>query len=133
MLKTVVQEHSMGCSIACIACVAGIKYSKVLKMASHRLINGYCFCIDIVKILKKLGFIYDYTKVTPKTKKYLEREGTIVFIKRSAKYPLGHFLAKTNKGWMDPWINYPIIAPARAGFNNKLPGKPQWVVFRSEC
>ena len=130
MLKAVVQEHSMGCGIACIACVAGIKYSKALKLvqAKYASTKGY-YCKEIIKALGKLDLKYEYKKVTSNTKKHLEMEGTIVFIKRSSKYPKGHYLVKTNKGWMNSWINYPD-EPARAGFNKKLLGKAQWIIFK---
>jgi hypothetical protein len=121
----------MGCGIACVACVADISYTKAVKMVPSKHVSTKgCLCKDIVSALRKLGLEYDYKKVTSKTKKYLEKGGTIVFIKRSIKYPRGHYLVKTNKGWMDPWINYPNITPVKAGFNNKLPGKAQWVLFK---
>ena len=129
MLKAVAQEHSMGCGIACIACVAGIKYSKALKFvqAKYASTKGY-YCRDVVKALRKIGLSYEYKKFTPKTKKYLEKEGTIVFIKRSSKYPKGHYLVKTNSRWMNSWINYPD-EPAKVGLNKKIPGKAQWIIF----
>ena len=77
-----------------------------------------------------LGLEYVHKKVTSKTRKYLENEGSIVFIAPSKKYPRGHYLARTKKGWMNPWVNFPRIMPAKAGFNRKLPGKAQWVIFR---
>jgi len=131
MLKAIVQEQLLGCGIACMACVAGISYAKAVKMVPFKYVSTIgCLCKDIVNALKKLGLEYDYKKVTSKTKSYLKKEGTIVFIKRSTKYLRGHYLVKTNKGWMNPWINYPDITPAKAGFINKLPGKAQWVIFK---
>jgi ABC-type bacteriocin/lantibiotic exporter with double-glycine peptidase domain len=130
MLRAVTQEQPMGCGIACVACVAGISYSKALNLFSLKKAstNGF-YCKDILNALKELGLNYEYKKVTAKTKKYLKREGTIIFIRRSAKYPKGHYLVKTKRGWMNPWINFPSIKPAKAGFNKKLPGKAQWVLF----
>lgn len=57
-----------------------------------------------------------------------DKSGTIVFIAKSKKYPEGHYLLKTSKGWMNPWVNFPEITPARAGFQKRLPGKVVWVM-----
>ena len=120
----------MGCGVACMACVLGIGYSKAIKLVSSKNASskGY-YCKDITKALRNSGLNYYYKKVTSKTKKYLKIEGTIVFIKRSIRYPKGHYLVKTKKGWMNPWINFPE-KPIKAGFNKRLPGKAQWVIFR---
>jgi len=132
MLRAVAQKHLMGCGIACIACVSGINYSKTIKLVESKNAStkGY-YCKDIINALRKLRLKYDYKKVTYKTKKYLKKEGSIVFIKRSSEYPKGHYLVKVNKGWMNPWINYPSM-PAKAGFNKELPGKAQWVIFQKQ-
>lgn len=131
MIRKVVQEHLMGCGIACIASVAGVTYLEALKLvtAKYASTRGY-YCRDIINALRKSGLRYDYKKVTPNTRKYMKKEGTIVFVKRSAKYPYGHYFVKTNKGWMNPWINYPNISQAKAGINKKLQGKAQWVIFK---
>jgi len=62
-------------------------------------------------------------------------DGVIVFIKRSVRYPAGHYLARMNGQWMDPWINFPNdqniknIKNATSGFRKKLPGKPIYALF----
>ena len=129
-MKAVAQEHTMGCGVACVACVSGVSYSAVFKVLSreHALTRGY-FCKELVHALALLGLEYVHKKVTSKTRKYLENEGSIVFIASSKKYPRGHYFARTKKGWMNPWVNFPSITPAKAGFNRKLPGKAQWVIF----
>ncbi len=130
-MKAVVQEHPMGCGIACVACVSGVSYSAVFKVIKreYALARGY-FCRELVQALSRLGFEYDYKKVNAKTRKYINKEGTIVFIAPSKKYPRGHYLVRTRKGWMNPWINFPSIVPAKADFTKKLPGKAQWVIFQ---
>lgn len=45
---------------------------------------------------------------------------------------MGHYILRTKKGWMNPWINYPSISPARAGFQKRLPGEVQWILFKSD-
>ena len=51
---------------------------------------------------------------------------------KSNAAPAGHYLLKTKKGWMNPWINYPQIKPAKAGFQQKIPGKIQWIIFEDK-
>lgn len=131
-MKALVQEHIAGCGIACVAYAAGVKYSEALNLlpkeyASNR---GY-FCRELVHALAALGLSYSHRKVNSKTSRYINREGTIVFIEPSQKYPKGHYLVRVKNGWMNPWINFPVITPAKAGFARKLPGKVQWVIFRA--
>ena len=132
-MKAVVQEHPMGCGIACVACVSGVSYSDAFKVVLRRSAStrGY-FCRELVQALSRLRFEYDCKKANAKTRKHIKKEGTIVFIAPSKRYPKGHYLAKTKKGWMNPWVNFPCIVPAKAGFNKKLPGKALWVIFESK-
>jgi len=60
----------------------------------------------------------------------LNQNGAIVFVERSKKYPAGHYLIKTKKGWMNPWINFPNISSAKSGFQKVLPGKAQWIIYQ---
>ncbi len=69
----------------------------------------------------KFGFI--------KTKQHINKIGSIAFIRKSERYLYGHFLLKTENGFMDSWINHPKINPAKADFRKKLPGIPQWVIY----
>src|SRR3989338_11081952 len=62
----------------------------------------------------------------------LKKEGVIVFIEKGKKYPLGHYLIRTKRGWMNPWINFPNISPVKSGFQNKLPAKVQWVIYQNK-
>jgi hypothetical protein len=130
MVKLVSQRHDMGCGIACVASVACINYRSALKFFSEKYADtrGY-YCRDVTRALKRSGFAYSHGKVTPSTRKYLRREGTIVFVRRSRRYPSGHYLVKSDCGWMNPWKNYPSL-PVKAGFDKRLPGKAQWVIFR---
>ena len=132
MYKAVVQKHQSGCGIACVACVTNQSYEKVLSLTdkSYASSRGY-YCKELIALLSKFNLSYSYKKVTNKTKKYLIKEGTIVFIARSKTHPLGHYLVKTKKGWMNSWINYPIISPVKAGFNKRLPGKAQWFLYKT--
>ena len=128
--RLISQEHIMGCSVACVASLLGISYKKSLKLFNKKYVftRGY-YLKDIVLALKKKRIIYNYSKVNDKNKKHLKIPGTIVFIKRSKKYSAGHYLLKTNKGWMNSWINYPEIN-SKAGFNKKLLGESQWILYK---
>jgi len=120
----------MGCGVACVASLLEISYKNSIKLFNekHAPTKGY-YLKELINALRKKGLNYKYSKVTDKTKKYLKTQGSIVFIKRSRNYPFGHYLLKTNKGWMNSWINYPKINPAKSGFNKKLPGESQWVLY----
>ncbi len=129
--KAVTQEHPMGCAIACVASLLGVSYKNHYGYSKkeNAAKKGY-YIKDIILALKKRKLRYKGSKVTNKTRKYLNKIGSIAFIKRSKRYPAGHYLLKTNKGWMNPWINYPEIAPAKSGFNKNLPGKAQWILYK---
>ena len=121
----------MGCAVACVASLFGISYKKSLKIFGIKKADKPNFyCKDIVKILNKGGFNYSYGKVIPKTKEYLENNGTIVFVRRSKKYKFGHYLLKVKRGWMHSWVNFPK-EPIKAGFQKKLPGIPQWLIHKT--
>ncbi len=131
--KKIVQEHPMGCAVACVASLVGRNYKKALQLFNKNKAStkGY-FCNEITKALKKRNLTYSYAKANKNTKKHLKISGTMIFIKKSRKYPDGHYLVKTENGWTNPWINYPKINLAKAGFQKKLPGKAQWILFRTK-
>ncbi len=130
-MKLVTQEEPMGCGIACVACVLGKSYQETKKLFENSELSssrGF-YCIELVKALLKEKLTYTYKKFNRNNEAKLRENGVIVFIERSNAYPLGHYLTKTEKGWMNPWINFPCIAPAKAGLQRKLPGTPQWVIY----
>jgi hypothetical protein len=131
MTKAITQEHALGCAAACVASLTGKSYKQALRLFSHpeyAFTKGY-YAREICKALKKAGMTYTYQKCTPSNKNILKMRNIIVFAAKTKKLPLGHFLLKTRKGWMNPWINYPSIKPAKSGFQKTFPGKPQWVIF----
>jgi len=129
-MKLVTQEAPMGCAIACCASLAHVTYKQMRELFDDGNIKdrttGF-YNKDIVSALRKVNITAKGYSVKKWGEKKI-RNGTIVFIKRSAKYPAGHFLLKTGRGWMNPWINYPEITPARSGFQTKLPGKIDWII-----
>ena len=130
-IKLVVQEEPMGCAIACVAAVLNITYTRAKKLFAnpeYASTRGY-YCKEIIFALSNAKKNYEFNKVTKKNKELLNKVSTIVFIKRSKKYPCGHFLVKCEEGWMNPWFNYPTITPAKASFQNKLVGDAEWIIY----
>lgn len=129
-MKPIPQEAPMGCAIACAASLTNQSYKKMRRYFDNGELkertSGF-YNRDIISALNKV-------KISAKAfsiKRWGKRKvkvGTIVFIERSKKYPAGHYLLKTKKGWMNPWINYPHINPAKAGFRKTLPSKASWVI-----
>lgn len=131
MEKPIVQEEPMGCAIACVAFALNKTYritKKLFDNSAYSFTRGY-YCREIVQVFKKQDKNYIFSKVNKNNKRILNNEGTIVFIEKNKKYPMGHYLIKTKKGWMNSWINFPNIASAKAGFQKKLQGKPTWVIY----
>ncbi len=129
--RPVAQEDPMGCGIACVASLCGISYQKAKKLfdkPQNAVSIGY-FCRDIVRALGKTGKRYSFRRIKRKTH---YPENSIVFIAYSKRYPAGHFLARAENSWMDPWIDFPSIKNVRAGFRNRLPGKAEYLVFPLE-
>ncbi len=129
--KLVTQEEGMGCGLACVASELGISYQRARKTSGGpegSYTNGY-YCEDLVRILNESGRSYIFRKVRREDDSIIQTPGTIVFAKRGRKYPEGHWLLMTSRGWMNPWINWPSINPAKAGYEKRFPGIPEWIVY----
>ncbi len=134
MIKTPVkQENEMDCAVACVAFILNIDYQKALILFDKpkNAKNKGFLCKEICLALGKggLNFNYKYIK-TSKIKDLMRKNNSIVFLKRSKKYPRGHFLCGYKDLWMDSWINFPL-SPIQAGFRKRLPGKPIYVISPS--
>src|SRR5689334_16837872 len=110
-MKPVKQEDGLGCGVAVTAFILQITYQAALKLFTDgkRRVKEKAnfYCPEITNILNNAGFNYRWIKL-PKGMKEVEIPPlSIVFVKRSSKLPFGHFLAKYNDQWMDPWINLP--------------------------
>ncbi len=133
MIKSITQKDNYGCGITCVAFVCKVSYGYAKKNYFNKPHNattlGY-LCKDIVKALSKAkrDYYYKYVK-----REIRFKENTIVFIKRSEKYPAGHYLVRTKNGWMDPWINFnklkPDIKKAKSGFRKRLPGRAVYAIM----
>ncbi|MDE1855517.1 MAG: hypothetical protein KGH57_04345 [Candidatus Micrarchaeota archaeon] len=133
--KAIKQKDSFGCGIACVAFVNNVDYETAKRnyfgVNQKAVTTGY-LCKDMVMALQRAGKEYCYKYIK---KPMALKEDTIVFIKRSKRYPDGHYLAKSKLGWMDPWINFDIKRPnveeAQAGFRKRLPGRPIYAIIRA--
>lgn len=130
-MKPIRQEDLMGCGVACTAFVLSISYKEALGLfpnGKRKAKTVGFLCEDIVYTLRKHNPKYQYKYI--KIKKEIYKPGTIVFLRRSKKYLAGHYIARSNHKWMDPWINFPDTN-IKAGFRKRLPGKPIYVIQRS--
>jgi hypothetical protein len=129
-MKPVTQSYSAGCAIACVASRLGFTYLEARRLFDKpdrdKKIGFYCR--DLILALARSRKTYRHFHFRDRHRRTLRIPGTIVFIARSKKYPLGHYLLRTQRGWMNPWINFPVISPARSGFEARLPGRPLYVI-----
>lgn len=133
MKQTITQKDEMGCGAACVAFAAGTSYQQAVTLLSQTKARTVGFQLkELVDGLAFLGLGYHFKHVKPKVKHAIYRDGTIVFIKRSSRYPYGHFLIRHAGQWADPWINLVAdknIQNAQSGYRKRLPGQAQWAIF----
>ncbi len=131
-MKSVTQEDAFGCGLACVAFILKKPYKITKeKYFPAKNVEGFgLVCKEIVQGLRKAGKEYEYKYIK---KRMNFKVNTIVFIKRSQKYPAGHYLVKSRQGWMDSWINFSSknqdVKKAKSGFRKKLPSKAIYAVF----
>lgn len=133
MRKSITQEFDYGCGIACYAFVLGISYEESEdKLGLEQSISERFWVKDLTHALNKAGLNYERKYIKPHIKPRIYKEGVIVLVGRSKEYPVGHYLVRHNKMWMDPWINLPNnrnIQEANSGFRNTLPGIPKYAIL----
>ena len=130
-MRPVTQQHYLGCGAACLAFILKIDYQDVIKALGadeHKLGNKGLLCKELVGFLNSQGFDYRWKYVNRKIRKVIYNHGVIVFIKRSKRYPPGHFLVRYKDRWMDPWINWSKI-DRQSGFRKRLPGRPIYAIL----
>jgi hypothetical protein len=135
IFKPISQEHSMGCAVACVASLCAMKYQQALKLfkkKEHAWTRGF-YCGEIVNALEANDLLYVYAKYeSRKHARQIQEAGTIVFVAPCTKFPAGHFLLRTEDGWMNPWSNYPLMKPVESAIENKLPGPVSYLVFPNQ-
>ena len=125
------QEDSFGCGVSCTAAVLNVSYQKAMFLYQNgrkKAAEIGFYCREIVKALAKGGLDYEYKHIGKKQRKKLYTPGSIVYIRKSNKYPVGHYLYRWKNTWMDPWINFPN-KNVEAGFRKRLPEKPIYVIY----
>ncbi len=130
MKNVVKQEDAFGCAIACVAQITGRSYqdAKNLFRNPDYVANNGCGCIIMKNALMRAGFKYRFTKARSNNLELLSRTGTLVLIEPNEQYKFGHYLVKTNHGWMNSWVNCPFY-PIRACLENELPGNAEWIIY----
>ncbi len=128
-MKAIKQEHFSGCAVACVASVTKTTYKNAVKNFENgsewAKFRGF-YCSEIINALEKNGLKYSL-KYVKRRKHHDYPFGTIVYLQKTAKHPIGHYICNTPSGWMDPWINFPRLN-AKAGFRKRLPGKPSYAI-----
>lgn len=131
-MKPVGQEDYLGCAVAATAFVLNSTYQKTLSLFidGERRVKEEAnfYCPEIVTILHNEGLKYAWKKLPADVQESSIPNLSIVFVAISKDLPFGHFLAKYNDKWMDPWINLPS-KNIEAGFRNELPGKPIFLIY----
>ena len=131
-MKPVKQKDFLGCAVACVAFIVQADYEQSLllfKNGRKKASAAGFICREIVTALNLAGLMFEYKYIKGKNRNRMYRANTIVFLRRSKRYPKGHFLVRSkNKKWMDPWINFPN-EEIEAGCRNRLPEKPIYAVF----
>jgi signal peptidase I len=132
MRKSVTQGSRNGCGIACFAFVCKVSYKDTEKFLGNKQAKSDRVTVkDFVKELNRYGLPYKAKHIKPYQGTTFN-EGTIVLIRRSKKYPVGHYLVKHEGQWMDPWINLmqdKNLDNATSGYRKRLPDKPMYAIY----
>lgn len=126
----------MGCGIAAIASIVNDSYDNVLSKCKNPKDSeetGF-YMPELKRILKLYNKDYSFRKYSSRYKNKL-KIGTIIFISKSKKYPYGHYLSKIEEsGWMNPWINCPIISELEAGIDRSISeNQIEYILYKSKC
>jgi len=101
------QKHSFGCGAACVAFIVGQSYTEIINILGNNKAQNVGFtCKELMKALSNLKHHYVFKYLKPRLKSKIYKNGVIVFIKRSLRYPAGHYLVYSNGQWMDSWKNF---------------------------
>lgn len=130
-MKAIKQEHTYGCGVACVAFILCTNYTLIISSfdnGEYKAEKLGFYCGELTSFLNSMGLKYKWKYVKSRLRKKIYKEGSIVFIKKSRKYPTGHYLTRCNRGWMDSWINHPSVF-IKSGFRKRLPGKPAYAIL----
>jgi hypothetical protein len=130
-MEPIRQEDVLGCAVACVAFVLKINYGnsiKLFKNGKRKARNKGFYCKEVVAALEIKGLMYEYKYVKNKRRRKIYKSNTIVYVRKSKKYPLGHYLVRFNNKWMDSWINFPD-KDIETGFRKRLPERPIYAIY----
>jgi hypothetical protein len=131
-IRAVVQTHPLGCAVACVAALCGTSYDEALRLFDRPELawtRGF-YCDEVASALNRSGLdyiaeIYDASQHSSA----LKTSGTLVFVGSCHAYPAGHYLLRSEQGWMNPWFNFPKMIDAKARFEAELPGQIAYVII----
>ena len=131
--KTLVpQENPMGCAVACVACQCKMKYQQALNLFDHpdfSWTRGF-YASDVVKAFAQANLDYTFEKFeSVKHAAQIKQPGTMIFTDANSRYPSGHYFLRLQKGWMNPWANFPQMQPVKAAFEKSIDGHISYVIF----
>lgn len=131
MRASITQEMPYGCGIACFAFVTKLSYKQAEEfLGTAQAQSNRFFVKNFREELNRFGLIYQ-SRHLRSSKPFELCEGSIVLLRRSKQFPVGHYLTYHHGVWMDPWINLPTnndITQARSGFRDRLPGEAMYVL-----
>lgn len=132
------QHDINGCGIACLANLLNKDYQTVKKDFENKFykIDRGIKVFDMANYLNDLGKNYK-TKFFNTNKEFTQKdfnsfskiEGSITLIRKSNKYPVGHYLLRVKEGWVDSWFNLPSINNVYADVRKTLPEDPWYIVY----
>ena len=129
----VTQKDSLGCGVASVAYVLGVTYDNALEQFDIGKVKAVgCYCKDIIEVLEQNNKKCVYKYVGNQTQRIVYRQNTIVYIKKSKKYPRGHYLVRVKNGWHDSWINFTNeknVCAAKSGIRKRLPDRVIYAIF----
>ena len=130
-MKPVKQEHILGCGVSCVAFILRISYKEALQLfedGENKANSCGFYCRDIIKAMEKTGVAYKLKYIKKDAGDMLFVRNTIILLRKSKKYEVGHYLVRYRNNWMDPWINVPELS-VKAGYRIYLPGKPHYALI----
>ncbi len=128
----------MGCGLACVAYLAKRSYRAALASVEkpERAWTRGFYCPELVALLQSFGLKYGWKAKRGRAAGFVEGDiliGSIVFLGPCKEYPQGHFMVKVGSGlYMNPWLNFPSIRAAKAGFTRRMIGSITHVIFPLE-
>jgi hypothetical protein len=102
MRKSITQEFYYGCGVACYAFALQITYKQAVTRLGKQQAQSDRFWInDFAEALNKSGKVCRAKYVKSHIRPKIYQEGVIVLIRRSPRYPTGHYLIRHDNHWMD--------------------------------